>query len=101
MVEIGGLAIMYMEHIISVMDKLEAAKKDKEDLEDSPDDYRPLMLSKRSLYRVFNDTEFQTGGRFYGGWWQEIPSKYRDRITIDGKRTVASAYPVSREGSQA
>ena len=35
------------------------AKKDKKHLEDSPDDYRPLMLSKRSLYRVFNDTEFK------------------------------------------
>ena len=68
------------------------AKKDKEDLEGSPDDYRPLMLSKRNLYRVFNDTEFQTGGRFYGGWWQEIPSKFRDRIIIDGKRTVQLDY---------
>ena len=68
------------------------AKKNKEHLEDSPDDYRPLMLSKRSLYRVFNDTAFQTGGRFYGGWWQEIPSKFRDRITIDGKRTVQLDY---------
>jgi len=68
------------------------AKKDKEHLEDNPDDYRPLMLSKRSLYRVFNDAEFRTGGRFYGGWWQEIPSKFRDRITIDGKRTVQLDY---------
>jgi len=68
------------------------AKKDKEHLEGSPDDYRPLMLSKRSLYRVFNDTKFKTGGRFYGGWWQEIPSKFRDRITIDGKRTVQLDY---------
>ena len=68
------------------------AKKDKEHLEDSPDDYRPLMLSKRSLYRVFNDSEFKTGGRFYGGWWQEIPSKFRDRIIIDGKRTVQLDY---------
>lgn len=37
------------------------AKKDKEHLEESPDDYRPLMLSKRSLYRVFNDADFKTG----------------------------------------
>jgi hypothetical protein len=77
------------EHIDLVA---QMAKKDKEHLEDSPDDYRPLMLSKRSLYRVFNDTEFKSGGRFYGGWWQEIPSKYRDRITIDGKRTVQLDY---------
>ena len=68
------------------------ANKNKQCFKDSPDDYRPLMLSKRSLYRVFNDTEFQTGGRLYGGWWQEIPSKFRDRITIDGKRTVQLDY---------
>ena len=71
---------------------VQMAKQDKEQLEESPDDYRPLMLSKRSLYRVFNDTEFKTGGRFYGGWWQEIPSKFRDRIIIDGKRTVQLDY---------
>ena len=77
------------EHIDLVS---QMAKKDKEHLEESPDDYRPLMLSKRSLYRVFNDSEFKTGGRFYGGWWQEIPSKFRDRIIIDGKRTVQLDY---------
>lgn len=68
------------------------ANKNKQRFKESPDDYRPLMLSKRSLYRVFNDSEFKTGGRFYGGWWQEIPSKFRDRITIDGKRTVQLDY---------
>ena len=68
------------------------AQRNKQHFKESPDDYRPLMLSKRSLYRVFNDTEFKTGGRFYGGWWQEIPSKFRDRITIDGKRTVQLDY---------
>jgi hypothetical protein len=68
------------------------ANKNKQRFKESPDDYRPLMLSKRSLYRVFNDADFNTGGRFYGGWWQEIPSKFRDRITIDGKRTVQLDY---------
>ena len=68
------------------------AEKNKQYFKESPDDYRPLMLSKRSLYRVFNDAEFKTGGRFYGGWWQEIPSKFRDRIIIDGKRTVQLDY---------
>lgn len=68
------------------------AKRQKDDLEIDPDDYRPLMLSKRSLYRVFNNIDFTSGGRFYGGWWQEIPSKFRDRITIDGKRTVQLDY---------
>lgn len=47
-----------------------------------------LRLQDVSLYRVFNDTEFATGGRFYGGWWQVIPSEYRTRIRINEKRTV-------------
>ena len=47
-----------------------------------------LRLQDVSLYRVFNDTEFKTGGRFYGGWWQVIPSEYRTRIRINEKRTV-------------
>ena len=46
-----------------------------------------INLANRSLYRIFNDIEFKTGGRFYGAWWQNVPSKYRSRIVIDGKRT--------------
>ena len=32
------------------------------------------------------------GGRFYGGWWQNIPSAYRSVITINGYRTVEADY---------
>jgi hypothetical protein len=28
------------------------------------------------------------GGRFYRGWWQNVPSEYRKYITIDEKRTA-------------
>lgn len=51
-----------------------------------------LDLSKRCLHRVFNDLNFTRGGRFYGGWWQSIPKRYRSRILIDGKRTVELDY---------
>ena len=47
-----------------------------------------LRLQDVTLYRVFNDADFTLGGRLYGGWWQNIPSKYRRRIRINGKRTV-------------
>ena len=47
-----------------------------------------LRLQDVSLYRVFNDVDFTLGGRLYGGWWQTIPSEYRRRIRINGKRTV-------------
>ena len=47
-----------------------------------------LRLQDVALYRVFNDIDFTLGGRLYGGWWQTIPSEYRRRIRINGKRTV-------------
>ena len=51
-----------------------------------------LNLTRTSLYRVFNDIELRTGGRFYGGWWQTIPKSYRRHLIIDGKRTVEADY---------
>ena len=27
----------------------------------------------KRVYRVFNNSSFDQGGRFYGGWWQNIP----------------------------
>lgn len=43
-------------------------------------------------HRVFNNSSFEQGGRFYGHWSQNIPSKFRKYITIDGKRTVELDY---------
>lgn len=40
-------------------------------------------LNRRRLYRVFNNSTFEDGGRLYGGWWQSIPSRWRPYITID------------------
>lgn len=54
--------------------------------------YHTLNLTKRSLYRVFHDDMLSTGGRFYGGWWQEIPSKFRQNIIVNGKWTVECDY---------
>jgi hypothetical protein len=52
----------------------------------------PINLSNRTLRRVFNRNSFEMGGRFYGGWWQNIPSAYRSVITINGYRTVEADY---------
>ena len=57
-----------------------------------------IRFSDRSLYRVFNNGDipdgehFKQGGRFYGGWWEGIPSKYRPKIMIDDKPTVEIDY---------
>lgn len=48
---------------------------------------KPELIAT-GLYRVFNDGTFDHGGRLYGGWWQNIPSRYRPRIRINGQPTV-------------
>ena len=55
-------------------------------------DYAPIRLHRQTIRRIFNSISFDIGGRFYGGWWQNIPSAYRSLITIDGKRTAEFDY---------
>jgi hypothetical protein len=50
--------------------------------EEDPSKLPEVQFSRKWLYRVFNES-FEKGGRFYGGFWQEIPSDYRSRLTID------------------
>lgn len=42
--------------------------------------------------RVFNNSNFENGGRFYRHWTQEVKSKFRKYITIDGQSTVELDY---------
>ncbi|MDA9975448.1 hypothetical protein N9F34_01260 [Alphaproteobacteria bacterium] len=51
-----------------------------------------MLYSRRTVYRVFNNSTFDDGGRFYGPWWQSIPSELRSLITINGKDTVELDY---------
>lgn len=51
-----------------------------------------IQLERNQLYRVFNNGSFDYGGRFYGGWWQGIPSKFRSFIRIDGYRVHEFDY---------
>jgi hypothetical protein len=48
----------------------------------------PIDYGRRELHRVFNNSSFEQGGRFYGGWWQTIPRDHRKYITIDYKNTI-------------
>ncbi len=48
---------------------------------------RPLDLTRRKLVRIFLEGRFDRGGRFYRGWWQDVPCEYRSYITIAGKKT--------------
>jgi hypothetical protein len=62
------------------MINLNAAMRNKH--EQDPSKLPEVQFSRKWLYRVFNES-FEKGGRFYGGFWQEIPSAYRSRLTID------------------
>ena len=42
---------------------------------------------KCQLRRLFRDN-LDYGGRWYGPWWQNIPSRARKALMIDGKQTV-------------
>lgn len=47
-----------------------------------------INYAGRQLVRIFIDDSMSTGGRFYGGWWQAVPSRYRRNIVIDDCQTV-------------
>lgn len=48
-------------------------------------DSEPLV---KTVYRVFNDSSFEHGGRFVGGFWQNCKKELRPGITIDNQSTV-------------
>ncbi|MCP9481153.1 hypothetical protein NNA36_04180 [Shimia sp. CNT1-13L.2] len=49
-------------------------------------------FAARTVHRVFNNDDWEQGGRFYGAWWMSCPSRLRPYILIDGKRTVEVDY---------
>lgn len=52
----------------------------------------PPDFTARTVYRVFNNRDWEQGGRFFGAWWMGCPSGLRPYILIDGKRTVEVDY---------
>jgi len=49
-------------------------------------------LSKKKMRRVFNNGSFTQGGRFYGGFWMEMPSDLRLRIILDHQKVIEADY---------
>ncbi len=47
------------------------------------DQLRLVRLDKFKLVRIFNGTRTR-GGRFYRGWWQQLPGSIRSTIFING-----------------
>ena len=48
---------------------------------------KDLNFRRKYLHRKFYDNSYQLHGRFYGGYWESIPSEWRPRIVINGKLT--------------
>lgn len=44
------------------------------------------------LQRIYNNYSMEQGGRFYGGWWQNMKSEQRKTIRIDGNETIELDY---------
>jgi hypothetical protein len=51
-----------------------------EELEKKREEVKFIDFFDKSVFRVFNDCDPHLGGRFYGGFWQAVPRKYRERI---------------------
>ena len=55
---------------------------------DKRGEFHAFNFTKRRLYRIYHDDGLLTGGRFYGGWWQEIPKRFRGHIVVDNVDTI-------------
>lgn len=55
---------------------------------------RPLPINQRTkfVHRIFNNSRWDHGGRFYGGWWQRCPKAWRTQIVFDGVRAMELDY---------
>lgn len=51
-----------------------------------------MLMNNTKYHRVFNNSNFKNGGRFYGHWSQQIESEQRRQILIDGMSTVELDY---------
>lgn len=67
--------------------------KDDLDVQDHlKEDGRIPDFSRKRLRRIFNNSDWKQGGRFYGAGWQIVPSKQRPGILINGSPTVELDY---------
>ena len=65
----------------------EYVRKIKESDKGNKNKHLPLKidLSNKKVKRVFNDGDFEHGGRFYNGFWQQCPESLRQHIMLDGE----------------
>ena len=69
---------------------------------DMPSLHNPVIKKKKGqvnitqnhkfVRRIFHNSSFEQGGRFYGGWWQSIPKEYRQKIYINNNPTIEDDF---------
>lgn len=55
-------------------------------------DKENINLYNVQLVRIFSRGSMEKGGRFYRGWWQAMPGKYRPLIRLNDKLTMEIDY---------
>ena len=77
--------------------RLEIEKNKGSKSQDKPH-YVHILHKEKFTHRVFNNSSWEEGGRFYGGFWQRIGRDYREQILINNEETVeldfSSLHPV-------
>jgi hypothetical protein len=51
-----------------------------------------IDMTKKKMRRVFNNKSYIEGGRFYGAYWMEMPSKLRLRLIFDKQKVIEADY---------
>jgi len=74
------------KEMITIRKKL--TRNDEEDEEQ----FKHIPFHNKYIYRSFNNLKWNNGGRWYGAFWQAVPSGFRHRITIDNHITTEKDY---------
>jgi len=77
---------------LKLTDDMQAALEQRVEDRDEYGKPQYLDLNDKQLRRIFNNSSFELGGRFYGGFWQRIPKESRFLITIDSEHTEQYDY---------
>tara|TARA_R110000787_G_scaffold63679_7_gene143630 strand:- start:58582 stop:59796 length:1215 start_codon:yes stop_codon:yes gene_type:complete len=88
----SNLQLTYINLHVDDTDHEEIRVRMRGDDNEEQEPKEPFEFSNRFLRRIFAEGKFESGGRFYGGWWQGIPSEYRKHIVIDGAVTREMDY---------
>ena len=79
--------------VADIQDRIDRCNKKINKKTGKPREYRlSINLSNKTVKRIFNKSTFNKGGRFYGGWWQNIPSNLRKKIFLNTNYTVEIDY---------